>query len=110
MKLLFDENISHRILKKSDKFFEKSIHCKSIKSFPLKDIDIWNYAKENDFTIVTFDEDFYEWMLLKGFPPKIIWLRSGNISTERIADKFNYNLTGMKDFLTDKEAGILELY
>ena len=89
MKFLFDENISHRILKKLDKQFENSIHCKRINPYPLKDSDIWKYAKANDFTIVTFDEDLYEWKLLKGFPPKIIWHRTGNISTEKIAELLN---------------------
>ena len=77
MKLLFDENISHRILKKLNPVYINSIHCKNIKPSLKNDFEIWNYAKENDFVIVTFDEDFYEWMLLKGFPPKIIWIRSG---------------------------------
>jgi len=69
MKLLFDENISFKILNKPDIQFEGSIHCKRINPNPLNDSDIWDFAKENNFTIVTFDEDFYEWMLLKGFPP-----------------------------------------
>ncbi len=78
MKLLFDEYISHRILKKLSIEYEDSIHCKNINPSPKNDFDIWDYAKENNFTIVSFDEDFYEWMLLKGFPPKITWLRCGN--------------------------------
>jgi predicted nuclease of predicted toxin-antitoxin system len=64
VKLRFDENISHRILKKLNPEFENSIHCKSIKPYPKNDFDIWNHAKENEYLIVTFDEDFYEWMLL----------------------------------------------
>ncbi|MBK8983071.1 MAG: DUF5615 family PIN-like protein [Ignavibacteria bacterium] len=50
--------------------YQSSIYFKDIKPLPKNDIEIWNHAKENDFVIVTFDEDFYEWMLLKEFPPK----------------------------------------
>ena len=49
-------------------------------------------------------------MLLKGFPAKIIWLRTGNISTEKIAELLNNKLNVIIDFLSDKESGILELY
>jgi predicted nuclease of predicted toxin-antitoxin system len=48
-------------------------------------IGIWKWAKSNGFSIVTFDSDFVDLSLVFGFPPKVIWLRLGNSSTERIA-------------------------
>ncbi|MEO8211277.1 MAG: DUF5615 family PIN-like protein [bacterium] len=86
MKLLFDENIYHRILKKVNIEYENTIHCKNINPNPKNDFDIWNYGKTNYFTIVTSDEDFYEWMLLIVYPPKIIWLRTRNTTTNNIAE------------------------
>ncbi len=74
MKLLLDENISYRILNSLASVFPGSIHVSkegSVKS----DVEVFQYAKRNDFTILTFDEDFYDLQLIKGFPPKIIWLR-----------------------------------
>lgn len=109
MKLLIDENISHKILKKINPVFENCIHCKYIKTDLRTDFEIWNYAKENDFIIVTFDEDFYEWMLLKGFPPKVIWLRCGNASTQHIADLLNNKIPEIKEFNSNNEIGLLEL-
>ncbi|MBS1518962.1 MAG: DUF5615 family PIN-like protein [Bacteroidetes bacterium] len=107
MKLLFDENISYRILKKLNPEFDKSIHCNKIDPQPKNDFDIWKYAKDNNFTIVTFDGDFYEWMVLKGFPPKIIWLRMGNKTTDNIInDKFSDIL----DFHKNEDLGIIEIY
>jgi len=110
MKLIFDENISHRILKKLSIEYENSIHCKSINIAPKTDQTIWEYSKSNDFTIVTFDEDFYEWMMLKGFPPKIIWLRTGNTTTSIIAELLNKKSSEIKEFHGNPEIGILELY
>jgi predicted nuclease of predicted toxin-antitoxin system len=49
------------------------------------DKQIWNYAKENDYNIVTFDADFYDLVTLYGHPPKIIWLRLGNTSSRNLA-------------------------
>ena len=44
------------------------------------DTDIWSYAQKNGYTIVTFDSDFYDISLINGHPPKIIWLRTGNLT------------------------------
>jgi len=86
MKILFDENISFRIVQKLKDIFPDSMHAKDISASHLSDIAIWNYAKNSGFVIVTFDVDFYEYSLVKGTPPKIIWLRFGNNSTNNIAE------------------------
>jgi len=110
MKLLFDENISHKILKKIDSVYKESFHCNSIRPLLKNDLEIWEYARNNNFSIVTFDEDFYEWMVLKGFPPKIIWLRTGNTSTNDIANSLNLKVESIKEFLENPDIGILEIY
>lgn len=53
---------------------------------PAKDIDIWTFAKEKNFIIVTNDEDFLNFLNLKGFPPKVILLRTGNQSNKNICE------------------------
>jgi predicted nuclease of predicted toxin-antitoxin system len=45
------------------------------------DHEVWNYAQTNGFTIVTRDSDYNELLVLRGFPPKVIWIRRGNCST-----------------------------
>lgn len=79
MKLLFDQNISHRILKFLTPGFS---NCTSIKDEGLinyNDKKIWDFAKVNDFSIVTLDLDFNDLNSLFGYPPKIIWLRTKNL-------------------------------
>ncbi|MBK7969617.1 MAG: DUF5615 family PIN-like protein [Bacteroidetes bacterium] len=73
------------------------------------DLDIWNYAKRHEYCIVTFDSDFIDISVLKGFPPKIIWLRSGNTSTENIAGILLGNQNYIKEFLNNAEVAFLEL-
>lgn len=109
MKLLFDENISYRILAFLDEHFE---HVESVFNIPSvkEDTEIWTYAKRNDYTIVTFDEDFYDWQVLKGFPPKIIWLRLGNTPTKILANRIIKEKEQILRMANDPELGVLELY
>ncbi len=50
----------------------------------VNDVEIWNFAKIENFVIVTFDSDFYDISLINGCPPKIIWIRKGNLTTNQI--------------------------
>lgn len=84
MKLLFDQNISYRIINLLSEYFPD---CKQVRTLSLendKDIEIWNFAKENNFVIVTFD--FINLSNLYGLPPKVIWLKIGNNTTNSIAN------------------------
>jgi predicted nuclease of predicted toxin-antitoxin system len=101
MKLLFDQNISYRIVKKvSDKF----IGCVHVSSYGLSDAndtEIWLYAKNHDFAIVTSDSDFYDFALIRGIPPKIIWIRHGNLTTAQVAERLLKNHQTIISFLSD---------
>ncbi len=109
MKLLLDENISYRILNSLLSFFPESVHV-SRQNVLRSDVDIFQYAKRNGFTIVTFDEDFYDLQLLKGFPPKIIWLRAGNVNNLSLLNKLLSKRDEIKAFDNNPDVGILEIY
>ncbi|MEQ8364474.1 MAG: DUF5615 family PIN-like protein [Cyclobacteriaceae bacterium] len=66
MKLLLDQNISYRLVKKIEQHFLNTQHISKVGLLNKTDIDIWKYAKEEDFIIVTFDSDFYDFSLTKG--------------------------------------------
>ncbi|MBK9045713.1 MAG: DUF5615 family PIN-like protein [Bacteroidetes bacterium] len=109
MKLLFDQNISFRIINKVEGSFPGSEQTRRLNLDKASDLDIWNYAKRHEYCIVTFDSDFIDISVLKGFPPKIIWLRSGNTSTENIAGILLGNQNYIKEFLNNAEVAFLEL-
>ncbi len=70
MKLLFDQNISFRLIKKISKLYPES---KQVRELGLKnstDLEIFNYATKNSYTIVTFDSDFCDLNNLKKVPNK----------------------------------------
>jgi predicted nuclease of predicted toxin-antitoxin system len=87
MKLLFDENISYRIVKQVADTFPESLHVSRIQvTLPVNDRKIWEYAQKYNYIIVTFEEDFEDLSNLYGFPPKVILLRLGNSSPKTVVE------------------------
>ena len=103
MKLLFDQNISFRILKKLPESFRDCVQLNQVGLQNCIDSDIWQYAHDNNYVIVTFDSDFYDISLLNSSPPKIIWLKTGNLITQEIADLLIANENSIKEFISNHE-------
>ena len=81
MKLRFDENLSPRLVWGLADLFPDSSHVNDRELGAAVDQEIWQYAADHDFVIVSKDLDFNDRSLLLGSPPKVIWLRIGNCST-----------------------------
>jgi len=90
MKLLLDQNLSHRLVVLLADLFPDSLHVKTVGLADADDTTIWNYAKEHGLVIVTQDSDYSDWNKLRGAPPMIIWLRCGNASTNQIHQKIRH--------------------
>lgn len=84
MKLLLDSNISRRAAAPLRTIWPTH-HTSDLGLSAADDIAIWQFARENGYTIVTKDEDFEFLSRLRGYPPKVIWLRIGNCTTHAIA-------------------------
>lgn len=111
MKFLFDENISYRILKKISTLAPESLHVSRIGFMqPVSDLDIWNFAKKNDFILISFDEDFQDLSHLNGFPPKVILLRVGNSSTQHISEILSSKWSDVEQFYHSETFGLLEIF
>lgn len=110
MKLLFDQNISYRLISDLEDLFPKSNHVRLLNLETSSDEEIWQYAKKRDFVIVTQDSNFNERSLLYGYPPKIIWLRIGNVSTQNIKKLLRKNYKNIINFYKDSSSGCLEIY
>jgi predicted nuclease of predicted toxin-antitoxin system len=109
VKLLFDQNISHRIIKLLDADFSACDQIRRLKLENKSDKEIWTFAGQNNFIVVTFDADFYEFSNLYGHPPKIIWLRFGNNTTSGIAQVLIEKKELINDFIKQDEFSCLEL-
>lgn len=73
------------------------------------DLKVWQYAKKNNFTIVTKDSDFNDLVLYKGIPPKVIWIKVGNCKVDEIALLIEKNKEIIIEFLEDKKLAVLEI-
>jgi predicted nuclease of predicted toxin-antitoxin system len=82
VKLLFDENLSRRLVPRIVDLFPDSKHVNSEGLLQADDSQVWAFAKANDFAIVSADADFYEMATTIGSPPKVIWLRNCDYPTE----------------------------
>lgn len=74
------------------------------------DREVWDYARQYDYLLVTKDVDFSEFSLLQGFPPKVIWIRRGNCSTPDIETILRDNFEAIKTVNDEANTGILELF
>ncbi len=108
MRILLDQNISFRVINKLDAVFE-AVQVRELGLEGATDNKIWKYAKDNNYSVVTFDADFYNMSILYGIPPKIIWLRTGNLTTPNIANILNQSKELIHDFLLDDNLSCLEL-
>lgn len=109
MKFLFDQNISYRILKLLPKEYSDSSHVKKEGLINSPDHEIWEFAKNNGYVIVTQDSDFNDLNSLFGFPPKIIWVRTGNLRTQTLLDTLIESESEIQKFLNDNSYGCFEI-
>jgi predicted nuclease of predicted toxin-antitoxin system len=82
MKLLLDENLSPKLAKSLQDMFPGTMHVEDCGLGAADDEQIWRFAKENDYVIVSKDSDFYDRSALYGGPPKVVWVRVGNCTTK----------------------------
>ena len=84
MRLLFDQNLSRKLVTRLADIFPEASHVQFDGLAEKTDTEIWEFAKANDFCIVTQDADFAEKSRLYGSPPKVVWLRCGNTPTKEV--------------------------
>lgn len=109
MKLLFDENLSAKLVTRLATEFPESMHVKALGLRGATDRAIWEYAKEHGFTVVSKDDDFRQKAFLLGAPPKVVWLALGNSSTAAVATLLKQNRKQLEAFLTDADDSLLVL-
>lgn len=109
MKLLFDQNLSHRLVTALQQEYPGSQHVREVGLKDAADIAIWEYAAQHDFVIVTKDADFHQRSFLFGHPPKVVWIRAGNCSTAMIEALLRRRVRDVGVFSADQESAFLIL-
>ena len=109
MKLLFDQNLSHRLLPLLADLLPTCQHVRNLGMKEAGDTQLWDFARNNDYMIVSKDSDFHQRSLLLGFPPKIIWVRLGNCSTQTVESVLRLHFEDIQKFASDPSATFLIL-
>ncbi|HEX8034629.1 MAG TPA: DUF5615 family PIN-like protein [Ktedonobacterales bacterium] len=109
MKLLLDHNLSPRLVGRLVDLYPGMGHVALVGLDRASDYAVWDYARVGNYIIVTKDSDFNDVSILRGFPPKVIWLRMGNCTTSEIELALRHGHAQVVAFATDPEASVLEL-
>lgn len=110
MKLLLDQNISHKLVKQLEDVFPGSNHVYLLGLHKVSDEEVWSCARDNGFTIVTQDSDFNERSIVYGYPPKVIWIRTENTSTKNINRLVEEHSQDILLFEKDRTLSCLQIY
>lgn len=109
MKLLLDENLSRRLVPFLQDSFPGSSQVVLAGLERASDRELWNYARDHDFVIVTQDADFQELSLLLGHPPKVIWLKLRAPSRGMVLNCLLEHGKEIEQALTDESIGCIEI-
>ena len=109
MKLLLDQNLSHRLVAALESSYPGSVHVRELGLQSAPDDAVWSHAQRHGLMIVTKDADFHQMSLLNGHPPKIVWIRRGNCSTAEIAEILMIRQADLEAFDRDSAAALLTL-
>ncbi len=109
MKLLFDQNLSPRLATRLQDLFPNSSHVFWVGLDQAEDVEVWEYARQNGYLVVTKDADFSELSTLQGFPPKVIWLQLGNCTTGQVERLLRLHYEAIRQLTESESIGILSL-
>ena len=110
MKLLLDENISDRLVRRLADLYPDSDHVCTSGLGGAEDELIWEHAKQHGFYIVTQDSDFADRVQLYGAPPKVILLKCGNAPTRLVERILRENAQVLAELEADPGSHIIELF
>lgn len=109
MRLLFDQNLSESLVRALAQECPGSVHVRQIGLERADDEEVWQYARDRGLTIVSKDADFHQRSLVRGHPPKVVWVRRGNCSTRQIEELLRQHRGDLEAFDRDREAAFLVL-
>ena len=109
MKLLLDENLSFRLCRHLSGHFEDVRHVRDFHLLQTDDRLIWDFAKDNGYTIVTQDQDFVGRVVVDGTPPKIVWVRLSNAPVSHYVELLLKWAETITKFILDPNAEYIEV-
>lgn len=109
MKLLLDQNLSRKLVPILESRYPGSSHVYLLGLAKTDDSDIWHYARYHGFTLVTKNTDMVDLCVLRGAPPKVLWLRIGNCTTKLVREVLDNHYERIAHFESDSSV-VLSLF
>ena len=109
MRLLLDQNLSHRLVPTLQDVFPDSIHVRDVGLASADDISVWVYARANGFVIASKDSDFRQLSFVYGAPSKVIWIRCGNCQASEVEALLRQRHEDVLTFNEDQQSSFLVL-
>src|SRR3954467_14183221 len=109
MKILWDQNLSPKLVNRLADLFPGSTHVQSVGLDCADDDQVWEHSRLNGFAIVSKDADYNNLSVVRGSPPKVIWLQIGNCSTAQVEAEFRARFPDIEAFAQDPTLGTLVL-
>ena len=109
MKLLFDHNLSYRLVPALRGLYPGSDHVRGVGLQAVDDEVVSDYARDHGFVIVSKDAEFHQRSLVLGAPPKFVWIRLGNCSTDDILALLQRHHPDLVAFEADQDVAFLAL-
>jgi predicted nuclease of predicted toxin-antitoxin system len=109
VRLLLDQNLSPRLLSALIDLYPGSTHVREVGLEAADDETVWRYAAQHGFVIAPKDADFRERSFVFGHPPKVVWIRSGNCTTDEIAALLRDHRSDLLALELDAEGSFLAI-
>jgi len=107
VKLLFDQNLSHKLVALLSDAFPGSQHVRLLGMARASDEVVWDYAAAHGFVLVSKDEDFHQMSFLMGPPPQVVWVQLGNCTTSEVEQCLRRNRSAIESFEAEKQGAFL---
>ena len=109
VRLLFDEPLSEELCEALADIFPGSLHIRLFGQGGAADTTVWELARAHGCVVVSKDEDFHRLAILRGAPPKFVWIQLGNCTTNDVAELLRRHHDDIIRFSEQHEATVLEL-
>lgn len=109
MKLLLDQNMSRHLVRLLGVEYPDSIHVGAAGLAEADDYAIWQHAGAHGYVLVSKDNDFRQLAFLHGPPPKVVWLRVGNVDTTAIDELLRLSAERLAVFVASQDESLLVL-
>ena len=109
MKLLLDENLSHRLAAGLQTAYPGSSQVALLGLSGSDDHTVWRHAREQGFVLVTKDDDFLDLAAHHGPPPVVIWLKLGNCNNASVLSVLQSQQVVITEMVATGTVAVIEL-